>query len=184
MNDKPLILVVASLLVVTLVCISSLKSIDVSADKSNLRCSPEVSTGNGPDTTHSCCWDEGGRTWCVQCITTGLHTSVTRCSDPTLYALIESAPPPPTLGKSPQPPKNVLPSPSTTCPDGSQPDANGNCPTSTGGTTSHPPLSPLTSTKNQGGSSSTNNNNNNAGTNPIKHCSKTNAGGPHCPKAG
>jgi hypothetical protein len=78
------------------------------------------------------------------------------------------------------------PTTTTLCPDGSQPDANGKCPT-TGGTTSHPPLSPLTSTKNQGASSNNNNNNNNnnnAGTNPIKHCSKTNAGGPHCPKAG
>jgi hypothetical protein len=71
------------------------------------------------------------------------------------------------------------------CPDGSQPDANGKCPSTSGTTTSHPPLSPLTSTKNQGGPSNTNNNNsNNAGTNPIKHCSKTNAGGPHCHKAG
>jgi hypothetical protein len=94
---------------------------------------------------------------------------------------------PPSTTTTPPPSAGLLnkapPPTATTCPDGSQPDANGKCPSSGSTTTSHAPLAPLTNTKNQGGPSN-NNNNNNAGTNPIKHCSKTNAGGPHCPKAG
>jgi hypothetical protein len=155
-----LVVTLLLLLIVTLVSSSSLKFIDVSASMSCHKGSTQ------------CCDLEG------HCISI---CRILACKSPTNTTINMNQEAGTTPENNTANLGNTGPSQqqqiTATCPDGSTPDANGKCPSSS---TSSSPLSPLTTnTKNQQAGPNTN-----AGNNAIKHCSKNNAGRPNCPKAG
>jgi hypothetical protein len=98
--------------------------------------------------------------------------------------VVSTEPPPaaPPKGRTPvttgntieQPPTNLAPQPSsqtTTCPDGSSPDANGQCPPPTTGN-----QNPQSLNNNNGGSNGNSNTNNNNGNNNVQSQQQNNKG--------
>jgi hypothetical protein len=134
-NKKAAILVIISFLTVALL-FSSLSRSDVVFAKSNITYG-EVQCENFGDFTVKCCQNQTdsstGKTtrYCTTCNKTNPPSNCSpRYVEAEDSSLSTGLPPTNELPPSPPPPpKNVLPPSSTiTCPDGSAPDASGNCP--------------------------------------------------------
>jgi hypothetical protein len=176
-SKKTVILVIISFLTVALI-LSSLSRSDVVFAKSNITYG-EVQCENYGDFTVKCCQNQTdtstGKTtrYCTTCNKTNppsncspRYVEAEGLSNPTTLPPTNELPPPP-----PPPPKNVLPPSSTiTCPNGSAPDANGNCPPPAAIQTLKQPLSDSDNpSKLKGESESKNNNNENNNPQPEDH---------------